>query len=464
MPGRGGHAISGGWATLGSSNNVPASLSINNRINNDPSVYTASETIEFIQGFESGSAGDAFEAYLTKDPDDNGGGNGGNNGAGGLVAGRYRYGFNGKENDNEGKGEGNEQDYGMRVYDPRLGRFLSVDPLQKTYPELTPFQFASNSPIASVDLDGLEKDWYIYSWSAKNGLVLLASATQTRESSFSNDVYDFFHATVPTDAGDVKRVSEYDGRLIQGYSKNIIVHYNSPDGRDGGFEVYHSFKDLNATSHADVYKSRTTPVEASPGELMAQAQVQMALYDAGIQANFDAINSDINFQNSVEKSLDNSPVSTHLPVGNTNKQATAANKGNSNAASSNSARATSTLKRTILYHYTTEEGQQSILNSKSLYASTKANNPNDARYGDGQYLSDIAPGTKTPAQLSKAFLNIPYQGRRFTNYVAIDVTGLNVVKGRDGVYVIPNQSTLNIGNRIVGSGKVTATQTTKTNK
>jgi RHS repeat-associated protein len=54
----------------------------------------------------------------------------------------YRYGFNGKKNDNEVKGEGNEQDYGMRIYDPRVGRFLSVDPLTKKYPDLSPFQFA----------------------------------------------------------------------------------------------------------------------------------------------------------------------------------------------------------------------------------------------------------------------------------------------------------------------------------
>jgi len=47
--------------------------------------------------------------------------------------GYYRYGFNGKENDNEVKGSGNQQDYGMRIYDPRLGRFLSVDPLYREY-------------------------------------------------------------------------------------------------------------------------------------------------------------------------------------------------------------------------------------------------------------------------------------------------------------------------------------------
>uniref|UniRef100_UPI0018F4309D RHS repeat-associated core domain-containing protein n=1 Tax=Gynurincola endophyticus TaxID=2479004 RepID=UPI0018F4309D len=69
----------------------------------------------------------------------------------------YRYGFNGKENDNEVKGEGNQQDYGMRIYDPRLGKFLSVDPLSVEYPWYTPYQFAGNTPIQAVDLDGAEE-------------------------------------------------------------------------------------------------------------------------------------------------------------------------------------------------------------------------------------------------------------------------------------------------------------------
>lgn len=78
---------------------------------------------------------------------------------GGGVSGSddgYRYGFNGKENDNEVKGEGNQQDYGMRIYDPRLGRFLSSDPLTSKFAMLTPYQFASNRPIDGIDLDGLE--------------------------------------------------------------------------------------------------------------------------------------------------------------------------------------------------------------------------------------------------------------------------------------------------------------------
>ncbi|MEZ4939331.1 MAG: RHS repeat-associated core domain-containing protein [Saprospiraceae bacterium] len=73
-----------------------------------------------------------------------------------LNAYDYRYGFNGKEGDDEIKGDDNQQDYGMRIYDPRVGRFLSVDPITREYPMLTPYQFASNRPIDGIDLDGLE--------------------------------------------------------------------------------------------------------------------------------------------------------------------------------------------------------------------------------------------------------------------------------------------------------------------
>jgi RHS repeat-associated protein len=69
----------------------------------------------------------------------------------------YRYGFNGKENDNDVKGEGNQQDYGMRIYDPRLSKFLSVDPLTSAFPWYTPYQFAGNKPIKNIDLDGAEE-------------------------------------------------------------------------------------------------------------------------------------------------------------------------------------------------------------------------------------------------------------------------------------------------------------------
>ena len=69
---------------------------------------------------------------------------------------QFRYGFNGKENDNDVKGTGNQQDYGMRIYDPRIGKFLSVDPLCKKFPFYSPYHYAGNSPILNIDLDGAE--------------------------------------------------------------------------------------------------------------------------------------------------------------------------------------------------------------------------------------------------------------------------------------------------------------------
>ncbi len=67
----------------------------------------------------------------------------------------YTYGFNGKERDTN-LGGGTHYDYGFRIYKPKYARFLSTDPLTKSYPMLTPYQFASNRPIDGIDLDGLE--------------------------------------------------------------------------------------------------------------------------------------------------------------------------------------------------------------------------------------------------------------------------------------------------------------------
>ena len=71
---------------------------------------------------------------------------------------KYRFGFNGKEEDTEGMGGGGSTyDYGFRIYNPSLGKFLSLDPLTHSYPWYTPYQFAGNMPIVAIDLDGLEE-------------------------------------------------------------------------------------------------------------------------------------------------------------------------------------------------------------------------------------------------------------------------------------------------------------------
>lgn len=66
----------------------------------------------------------------------------------------YRYGFNGKENDWETKGWQNQLDYGERIYDPRAGRFLSLDPLQKRFPGWSPYSSFIDNPILFIDPKG----------------------------------------------------------------------------------------------------------------------------------------------------------------------------------------------------------------------------------------------------------------------------------------------------------------------
>ena len=68
--------------------------------------------------------------------------------------GDYRYGFQGQEKDDEVKGEGHSIHYEFRDYDPRMGRFSSIDRLQGQYPSLSGYGFVANSPIRNFEVNG----------------------------------------------------------------------------------------------------------------------------------------------------------------------------------------------------------------------------------------------------------------------------------------------------------------------
>lgn len=60
------------------------------------------------------------------------------------------------EKDDEIKGDGNSYDFGARIYDSRVGRWLSTDPLENKYPSMSPYNFVANMPIIAIDPDGKE--------------------------------------------------------------------------------------------------------------------------------------------------------------------------------------------------------------------------------------------------------------------------------------------------------------------
>jgi RHS repeat-associated protein len=73
-------------------------------------------------------------------------------------AGEYRYGFQGQEKDDEIDGvEGSHLDFGARIYNSRIGRWLSRDPLEMKSPEYSPYKAMKNNPIVYIDPDGKDE-------------------------------------------------------------------------------------------------------------------------------------------------------------------------------------------------------------------------------------------------------------------------------------------------------------------
>ena len=67
----------------------------------------------------------------------------------------YRFGFNGKEQDSEVSGQGNTIAFEARIYDSRLGRFLSTDPWEFKYAWQSTYAYFKNSPISVLDIKGM---------------------------------------------------------------------------------------------------------------------------------------------------------------------------------------------------------------------------------------------------------------------------------------------------------------------
>jgi RHS repeat-associated protein len=49
---------------------------------------------------------------------------------------------------------GTSYDFGARIYDPRVGRFLSLDPYSSKFPGESPYLFAGDNPIYYIDKNG----------------------------------------------------------------------------------------------------------------------------------------------------------------------------------------------------------------------------------------------------------------------------------------------------------------------
>jgi len=202
---------------------------------------------------------------------------------GSLLPGRnyssrsYVYGFNGKRKDDEIHGAtGTSYDFGARLYDPRVSRWLSLDPKASKYPSLSAYAAFGLNPIYYIDPGGetLKVAWS----SSTNEIIARQDVLRLLPPGEAGHVYEA--ALTITDAGDVvfnitakQAAASGDAgvQLLYGLtssSKNYqhtvadLGFSKTREGSEEGFDLYFA-KDNNQL--LNLSKTRMSEVKGAPG-------------------------------------------------------------------------------------------------------------------------------------------------------------------------------------------------------
>ena len=157
-----------------------------------------------------------------------------------------RYKYCGKERDEET----GLYYYSMRYYADWLYRFVSVDPLQFEYPELTPYQYASNNSMTMIDLDGAEgvrpEEQQEDQQPVQDGGLIDGSGSSAKPFKLMNEVV-VSASRVEAPASD----SEVQGVDI---SLNLVPPFTNPVDPSGGLgSSYVQQQQINQHSQGQIY-------------------------------------------------------------------------------------------------------------------------------------------------------------------------------------------------------------------
>ena len=158
--------------------------------------------------------------------------------------------------------------YKYRVHDPRLGRFLSIDPLAPKFPYWTPYSFSGNLVINAKELEGAEYVLVIYSpdISAKFKAIDADDIYSQRALTFWARTH---HFTTDWAAGNL----EYGGDWQNLPSATLFnMGDKAPPGvsvitstMQGGNIMFEDFKDWNDSRLNDLGAYKYFPEGSIPG-------------------------------------------------------------------------------------------------------------------------------------------------------------------------------------------------------
>ena len=342
-----------------------------------------------------------------------------------------------------------------RLYDPLLGRFLSPDPYVQ-FPGFTQglnrYTYALNNPLVYVDEDG-EFAWFIVA-AAIGAVVNVATHWDEIRSSGNPWLAGLGYAAVGGAAGAVGMVTGGAALgLATGISGGVVggMLAGAAGGAAGGFLLGYGNTGLAGGDAGDMFRAGLNG--AVSGALGGAAFGGLT---GGVSSYLQGNN--VWTGNAIAPgrgafSIKNTPAGPAQAATPAAPQPDALPGQLKPDVPMESPQQAPLIENpaqpNVLYHYTSAQGYKGIIESGEIRPSIGYKH---ARYGDGQYFTDLLPSDYTIGQISRRLYRVPWKTNSLRYIFKIDMDGLNVIKNGPHNFLVPNNTPLNVRGRIIDSG------------